>query len=100
MWTDGREVYGYFLTEEEFERLRSHVVQSGHLGGLGWETPHAFLADCGPRERSAPSPEYIRRIEQGGSVVGSTAHMEELLAKYGIEKRKIHPHDLRVELKE
>ena len=89
VWTAGREVYGYFLTDEEFELIKVQVVQSGYLGGLGWETPYAFLADCGPRERSAPPAEFVHRLEQGGFIVGSTIHLEELLDKYGLNKRKI-----------
>lgn len=81
------DVYGYFVTEEEFARLRDFVVSSGHLGGLNWQTDRIHLMHS--EESRDLDPEFIKKIERGEFIVGSEEHLTELLAQQALPKGKI-----------
>ena len=86
---EGRDVFGFFLKQEEFERVKSHLTSNGALEPLDWVTPWLYMLE-NPHNNATEDREFRKNIKKGNYIFGSEASIIELLSEYGLPLRRIN----------
>ncbi len=83
----GRNVYDFFVAEEEFDKLSPQICNDGHLGCLNVEVEaiHLMVSSSG----DSFSQEDYKSMERGEFIVGNEKDTRKKLKNNNIPERKI-----------
>ena len=83
VWTKGRNVYGFFVSEEDFQEIaEEEFLSDGHLGPLNCEVDAICLMTSA--SFSNFSKEDLEKAERGEFIVGNKPDTIKKIEKYNL----------------
>lgn len=83
----GRDIYGFFVSEEEFKKLSPKVCSDGYLGPLNRKVDRINLMGSKVID---PDPEYDKAMDRHEFIAQSEFNTIKKLNEYGLPVRKIN----------
>ncbi|MCK5466606.1 hypothetical protein KAI56_03895 [Candidatus Parcubacteria bacterium] len=88
IWFEGRDIYGFFLKEKEFQEIaEDEFLNDGYLGPLNFKTDVIHLMTS--EDSSKLSKEYLQQIERGEFIVGNEPDITGKIKRHNLPVRKI-----------
>lgn len=88
IWLEGRDVYGFFLKEEEFQEIaEDEFLSDGYLGPLNCHTDAIHLMNSSSSDNF--SREYWEKIDRAEFIAGNEPDIIKKIKKHNLPVRRI-----------
>ncbi len=89
--TSGRDVYGFFVTDNEFQELKKHICNDGYynIPEISYDESEPIKLAVSGKATAPLSKEFLRKVKNGEFISSHEVNVKKLLQDKNIAIRKI-----------